>query len=302
MDKAVATPPRGASPLHTLEPMTESATQTMMRALNRSAEDIWVRLHQQWPDLSIDVLPEVGSTNSALMDVARLGQLGSPRVMLTAEQTHGRGRLGKQWQTRVGDAITLSIALPWPHPRPLAGLSLATGVAVVHGLLATPDIDAQAFTPRIKWPNDIWVSDHKLAGILVEVCGQGEQRCVVIGVGINLVPPEGDHARSHNGVAPTGLNAYMPDRLKPQASAVATACVVHVAAMLQRFETSGFAAFQSDFDVLDALRGRLLHLSDGNRGTGAGVDSQGGLQLHSESGALQIIISQEVSVRPCLPS
>ena len=280
--------------------MADTPTQTMMRALNSAAETIWLRTHQQWPSVSIDVVPDIASTNTALMDVARTGQLLGPRVMLAASQTAGRGRLGKPWQTSVGDALTFSMALPWPSPYPLAGLSLATGVTITKALLATPEVDRQRFRPRIKWPNDIWVDDQKLAGILVEVCGQDQQRCVVIGVGINLVAPTG--VLSHNGVAPTGLAAYAQAHTPPSASDVVSNCVAALAAMTADFVQQGFAAFAESFDALDALKGRALHLSDGSQGLGLGVDSQGGLRIKSKSGDVLTIISQEVSVRPCVSS
>ena len=270
----------------------------MMRALNQGAEDIWLRTHQQWPDINIDVVAHIGSTNTALMDVARAGQLTHTRVMLAAEQTQGRGRLGKPWLTRVGDALTFSIALPWPASLPLAGLSLATGVAITRALEATPHTNTDRFTPRIKWPNDIWVNDQKLAGILVEVCGQAQQRCVVIGVGVNLYPPTG--VLSHSGVAPTGLANYMGDGVPPDASAVVSNCVVQLVNMLRQFKRNGFETFAAEFDALDALKGRALHLSDGSQGTALGVDAEGGLRLQGASGAVQTIISQEVSVRPCV--
>jgi BirA family biotin operon repressor/biotin-[acetyl-CoA-carboxylase] ligase len=177
-------------------------------------------------------------------------------------------------------------------------LSLATGVAITRALEATPHTNTDRFTPRIKWPNDIWVNDQKLAGILVEVCGQAQQRCVVIGVGVNLYPPTG--VLSHSGVAPTGLVNYMGDGVPPDASAVVSNCVVQLVNMLRQFKRNGFETFAAEFDALDALKGRALHLSDGSQGTALGVDAEGGLRLQGASGAVQTIISQEVSVRPCV--
>lgn len=279
--------------------MADSPTQAMMRALNSAAEAIWLRTHQQWPNVSIDVVPEVGSTNTALMDAARSAGLSAPRVMLTASQTAGRGRLGKPWQTRAGDALTFSVALPWPGSLPLLGLSLATGVAIAQTLRATTGLKA-GVAPSIKWPNDIWINDHKLAGILVEVCGQDAQRCVVLGVGINITPPQG--VQSHNGVAPTGLAQHLQANKALNISEVVASCVAALATMLDQFAHQGFAPFAQSFEALDALKGRALHLSDGTQGIGVGVDSHGGLRLRSDTGDIQTIISQEVSVRLCVSS
>jgi BirA family biotin operon repressor/biotin-[acetyl-CoA-carboxylase] ligase len=92
----------------------------------------------------------------------------------------------------------------------------------------------------------------------------------------------------------------MGDGVPPDASAVVSNCVVQLVNMLRQFKRNGFETFAAEFDALDALKGRALHLSDGSQGTALGVDAEGGLRLQGASGGLQTIISQEVSVRPCV--
>ena len=94
-------------------------------------------------------------------------------VVVADQQTAGRGRLGRRWETPPGSALLASFVLP---ARALA--SLAAGVAAA---------EACGERVRLKWPNDLLLDGRKLAGILVERRGE---RCLV-GIGINLswAPP-----------------------------------------------------------------------------------------------------------------
>jgi hypothetical protein len=144
----------------------------LLRSLQEAAT-----LH--WPGLGVEWLPEIDSTNSELMRRLRQGQL-APTLLLADVQSAGRGRMGRQWHSLAGDALTFSLALPFA-PMRWQGLSLAVGVAVAQGLHA--DV-------RLKWPNDLFLHGGKLGGILVETSLQaGHIPHVVVGVGINLQAP-----------------------------------------------------------------------------------------------------------------
>jgi hypothetical protein len=118
------------------------------------------------PGFTVEAVAEIDSTNTELMRRARAGLI--PPVLLVAErQTAGRGRLGRPWQSaqQGGDdaaSLTFSLGLPLA-PRDWSGLSLAVGVSVAESL--DPSGDAKV---ALKWPNDLWVDDRKLAGILIE--------------------------------------------------------------------------------------------------------------------------------------
>ncbi|MCK7493397.1 MAG: hypothetical protein MZW92_19855 [Comamonadaceae bacterium] len=84
---------------------------------------------------------------------------------------------------RAGQSLTFSLALPLA-PADWSGLSLAVGVSLADSL--HPQV-------RLKWPNDLWLDQRKLGGILVETASHGDgqlQRTVVIGVGINIARPD----------------------------------------------------------------------------------------------------------------
>src|SRR5262245_26951311 len=126
------------------------------------AEAIWEAVQAILPGFTVEVLPEIDSTNTELMRRGREGR--SEPVLLVAErQTAGRGRLGRGWQSAAGDSLTFSLGLPLA-PADWAGLSLAVGASVAEAL--HPAI-------RLKWPNDLWLDDRKLGGILIETASFG---------------------------------------------------------------------------------------------------------------------------------
>jgi BirA family biotin operon repressor/biotin-[acetyl-CoA-carboxylase] ligase len=243
------------------------------------AEWIWEQVYPLLPDFTVEVLPEIDSSNSELMRRARSGQ--HEATLLVAErQTAGRGRMGRVWQSQPGDSLTFSLGLPLA-PKDWSGLSLAVGLSLAENL--HPDI-------RLKWPNDLWLEDRKLGGILVEAATMGGRSHVVVGVGLNIQaqPAPGLHT------APAALTERLPQT--SAADALARVAQPLVQALLN-FEANGFAPLQSRFELRDALKGRQVHTSDGQEGLALGVSASGGLRLQTTLG-VQDIHSAEISVRP----
>ena len=241
-------------------------------------------------DFSAEVVAEIDSTNSELMRRARSGRHG-PALLVAEHQTAGRGRLGRSWLSDMPDAgkgaapghaasLTFSLALALA-PSDWSGMSLAVGVSVARSL--HPGL-------RLKWPNDIWLDERKLAGILIETAVFGERRIAVVGVGINIRP------RSAQGLStpPAWLQERLPEI---EAPAVLLRVVPALVQALLLFQEQGFAAFQAAFEARDALRSRPVVLSDGTQGTACGVDPAGALLVHTPAG-MKAITSAEVSVRP----
>ena len=251
------------------------------------SEDIWEAVAPMLPGFTVEVLPEIDSTNSELMRRARAGRL-EPVLLVTEQQTAGRGRLGRQWVSGASSscrepmALTFSLGLSLA-PADWSGLSLAVGLSVAQSLHA--DI-------RLKWPNDLWWHDRKLAGILIETANSGQvsvSRYVVIGVGVNIHTPDA-HGLS---TAPVGLAEILPGVDAPHALARLVAPLVHT---VQSFEARGFAPFQASFNDRDALAQVAVTLSDGMQGTAQGVDATGALRVLTSQG-VQRVTSSEVSVR-----
>lgn len=245
------------------------------------AEAIWDAVAPTLPGFTVEVLPQVDSTNTELMRRARAGRL-EPVLLVAEAQTAGRGRLGRLWDsgTQPGDVLTFSLGLPL-QMADWSGLSLAVGLSVVQSL--HPDL-------RLKWPNDVWLADRKLAGILIETTQIDVARYAVIGVGINITPRDGTGLAT----APAWLQELDPGFTAPLALQRVVASLV---GDVQRFEARGWGPFQPAYATRDALAGREVTLSDGSSGQARGVDGSGALLVHTAAG-LKKISSAEVSVRP----
>ena len=247
------------------------------------AEAVWEAVAPLLPGFTVEVLPQVDSTNTELMRRAR-GVQGEPVLLVAEQQTAGRGRLGRGWQSAAGASLTFSLGLPLA-PADWSGLSLAVGVSVAQSL--HPAI-------RLKWPNDLWLDERKLGGILIETASFGEagtgERYAVIGIGLNIAPPPAEGLST----APAALRELLPHAEAPDVlQRVALPLVTDVL----RFAQDGFAPLRARFEARDALRGRAVTLSDGTAGVAQGVSASGSLLVHTAAG-LQAVSSSEVSVRP----
>ena len=273
------------------------------------AEALWEAVVPQLPGFSVEVLPSIDSTNTELMRRARAG-LCDPTLLVAEQQTAGRGRLGRVWQSDVGASLMMSLGLPLA-PADWSGLSLAVGVSVAESLqpVLPPAGEGQPRRVGLKWPNDLWTTgDRKLGGILVEtasfVAPQGSSampagsgpRYVVVGIGINVLPRNGDGM----SMPPASLQDVEPGLTAPEALRRIVPALV---AMLQSFEGYGFSPMQARFAQRDILQGRAVTLSDGQAGTAHGVGEDGALLVQTANG-MQAITSSEISVRPspALPS
>ena len=244
------------------------------------AEAIWEAVAPQLPGFSVEILPQIDSTNTELMRRVRAG-LTDPVLLVAESQTAGRGRMGRDWRSTPGASLTFSIGLTLA-PADWSGLSLAVGLSLATSL--HPDIG-------LKWPNDLWWQERKLAGILIETAAVGAARQAVIGVGVNLAPP-GDADGLRTPAA--GLQELLP---AIDAGAALLRLVEPLVRTLKTFEAKGFSPFVAGYRERDVLHGREVVLSDGAQGAARGVDAGGALLVHTAAG-LQRVTSSDVSVRP----
>jgi BirA family biotin operon repressor/biotin-[acetyl-CoA-carboxylase] ligase len=295
------------------------------RHLHWGAEALWSELGTLLPGLSVEVVASADSTNSRLLERARLssgrrnapvttpGQLDSghapwgtptplgrrnddtqPCLLVAEQQTGGRGRLGRVWQSSAGMSLTFSLGLAL-NPPSWSGLSLAVGVALAQAL---DPVDAAA-PARIglKWPNDLWLLDapgrgRKLGGVLIETMAVGEHRMTVIGVGLNIRPQPAT-AELSSGFA--CLQEMRADISAPQALHVVA---LPLARALKQFERDGFAPFVEPYRTRDLLLGQGVTTTFPGvpEGVAEGVDDNGALCVRA--GTVHALVSGEVSVRP----
>jgi BirA family biotin operon repressor/biotin-[acetyl-CoA-carboxylase] ligase len=273
------------------------------RTLAWDAEGLWRRLSPLLPDLSVEVLAKTDSTNNQILqrlrgasgggttpDGTRLpGRRASdtqPCLLVAEQQTAGRGRMGRAWQSGAGASLTFTLSLPL-NPPSWSGLSLAVGVSLAESLdpLAGPDTSPRV---RLKWPNDLWFEERKLGGVLIETLTVGDQRMVVIGIGINVQSMElGAVSTGYASVSEFDPMATVPGVLHRIAMPLVVA--------LRVFERDGFASFRERYEQRDVLLGRQVR-GGAIEGQALGVDDSGALLVQTPDG-LQPIVSHEVSVR-----
>ena len=126
------------------------------------------------------------STNSEVR--RHLDELDNLSVTAAVEQTAGRGRGGHRWASEPGENLTFSVLFRFGSPE-LAELDVKDALLITQAVtVALVDFfESEGLSPRIKWPNDIWIGDRKICGILIEnTVDGGKISASIAGIGINL--------------------------------------------------------------------------------------------------------------------
>jgi BirA family biotin operon repressor/biotin-[acetyl-CoA-carboxylase] ligase len=207
-------------------------------------------------------LRRTDSTNERARELA---SAGAPHgaLVTAAEQTAGRGRQGRTWTAPPDRALLLSLLLRVEQP---ALVPLAAGVA------AAETVGDHA---RIKWPNDVLVEGHKVAGILVE--GRPQEGWAVLGIGLNVAirpddfPPELRDSAGTLGREPTELEPTLHRLLDA----------------LERWLEADQDTVIAAWRARDALEGRRIEWAEG-AGKAVGIDDAGRLLVGTSSGTVAL--------------
>ena len=240
----------------------------------------------------LDVFQSIDSTNKYLRE--RAGDPDYFRSAVFAEsQTLGRGRRGKTWVSPFGANIYLSILWDFElGAESLGGLSLAIGVAVRRALL-TIGLDGV----QLKWPNDIYIGQKKLGGILLEMVGDPAGHCsVVVGVGINVSMSSASAAEIDQDW--TDINTKLAEPCSR--NQLASALVGNIFDLLHDFQEVGFTQYRDEWQLADAFKGLQATVStprEAISGTVLGVDAGGALEMRLVNGETQRFIGGELSLR-----
>ena len=224
----------------------------------------------------------VGETRST-QDLLRDSGHPHGAVAVAEHQTHGRGRSGRRWDDTPSTALLFSIVLRPPATAPLPQLSLVVGLAVARAIEQETRLEAM-----VKWPNDVLVRGHKVAGILLEASGAE----VVGGVGINVNQEKPD-LPSVTRVAATSLRLATGRRFD---RGVLLASVL--SELEQRYAewlAEGLASFAEELEQRNALRGRRVRVA-GRSGTAASIAFDGRLEIVLDRGDAVLVESGEVEL------
>jgi BirA family biotin operon repressor/biotin-[acetyl-CoA-carboxylase] ligase len=194
-------------------------------------------------------LDRTGSTNDAGRALAAAGA-PSGTLVLAEEQTAGRGRQGRTWVAPRGRALTLSVVVR-ADPAALALLPLAAAVAVCEACERVAAVRC-----AVKWPNDVWTDERKVAGILVEA--RPQEGWAVLGIGLNVDTSEAELAEELRATA-TSLRIAAGDEIGRDRA---------LAALLDRLASrlaAGRESLLTAFRERDALHGRKIAWASGER-------------------------------------
>ena len=238
---------------------------------------------------SVAVLPVIDSTNQYLLD--RLTGLQSGDACVAEYQQAGRGRRGRKWISPFG--ANLYISMYW---RLEQGPAAAIGLSLVIGIVMTEVLrDLGADQVRVKWPNDLYLQDRKLAGILVELTGKtGDAAQIVIGAGVNLAMRNAQAGDINQGWINLQEAGVRIDR-----NILAARLITELRSALHCFEQEGLAPFLPRWEVLDNFINRPVKLIIGEKeifGISRGIDAQGALLLEQD-GVVKPWVGGEISLR-----
>ncbi|MES2677764.1 MAG: biotin--[acetyl-CoA-carboxylase] ligase [Pseudomonadota bacterium] len=138
---------------------------------------MFIRSYHQ--NFSIDHYPELISTNSLALELAKSYQINSNHIILADQQTNGRGRMDRNWVSPLGNLYFSLVLKTQKSATEISELSFLTAVALG---LALDEFSEDNKKINYKWPNDILVDDKKVAGILLEK----DADFVILGVGVNI--------------------------------------------------------------------------------------------------------------------
>jgi BirA family transcriptional regulator, biotin operon repressor / biotin---[acetyl-CoA-carboxylase] ligase len=224
-------------------------------------------------------LAKTPSTNSWAKDHA--AQLQHGDVVFTQQQTAGRGQGDRVWHSPPG-VLTASFILDdiammhWP------AVSLASGLAVIYAIedLMPPCQNML----RLKWPNDVWCQQRKLAGILAE--GQGQR--VMVGIGCNR---QVDFTEWESEIQPISLHhlaAVVPSELLLLERF--RHYLLEVAGLVTALSPIGLSALLPELRRRDALSGQAVQINLPSQhwsGTALGIDEQGRYQIQGTNGEVR---------------
>jgi len=147
----------------------------------------------------------------------------------------------------------------------------------------------------LKWPNDVWVDQRKLAGILVEVVADRRHCNALIGIGLNLDLP----ATAAAAIDQPWIDLKQLLDPPPARKLLIAALLRQLHADLSRFDASGLESFHADWRRADALAGRAIWLLEAGGPTAAhalGIDAIGRLVV-DVGGQQRKLSAGEISIR-----
>jgi BirA family transcriptional regulator, biotin operon repressor / biotin---[acetyl-CoA-carboxylase] ligase len=232
------------------------------------------------------------STNAQARSLAAAGAVEG--TLLVAEyQEKGKGRLNRQWQSPSGKNLLFSLILrpDWPPQQAFYGTVLAS-VSLCRTVQEFAGVEA-----GIKWPNDLYTGDKKLAGILTEFATDPDRiEYMIVGIGINCnwapprPPPGGQPATSL--LKETG---HKISRLQ-----LLTQFLKNAEVLYEKANIGGVGLLREEWNRYSLVNNRRVMISNNQKtwtGVGQGIDDLGALILRLDDGRQEKFLSGDVHLR-----
>ena len=261
-------------------------------------DEIRKQLSEAAQGLRLEVYPEVTSTNTMLKQEAVQGE-PEGKVILAERQTAGKGRLGRRFFSPENTGLYMSLLLR-PELAPQESLLLTTAAAVA----AAKAIESVTGEPAaIKWVNDIYCRGKKAVGILTEGGMQTDSRRLayaIVGIGINLWPPEGGFPEELRGIA----GSVFPE--KPMRARLReTMAALVLSELMQIYPVLTQRKFMQEYRSRSMVIGRQVRLQTAEHTLSVDsplvkvldIDDDAQLVIQDSDGQIRRVSSGEVSVK-----
>ena len=236
----------------------------------------------------------VTSTNTVLKELAKKGEK-TGYVLIAEEQTNGKGRLGRSFYSPSETGIYMSVIL---RPEITAENSLfITAAAAVAVSRAVEKVSNGAVTPGIKWVNDIFVNNKKVCGILTEASingANGKLNFAVLGIGVNIYPPENDFPQDIKNIAAPVFSANQDKNLRNK---LAAEILRELKNLPENFMSDRILSEYRNRSMLVGKKVCAICGDNKQPCTVLDIDNKARLVVRFENGVIKALSSGEVSIR-----
>ena len=226
----------------------------------------------------------IDSTNSYL---ASTKYSAKPQICITREQTKGKGQHGRNWASQKDGSIIFSMRKSFNEGMNLNGLSLIAGMAIIKSIEA----ECQLSGLKIKWPNDIYYGDKKLAGILMENTHYKSNQLVLVGVGINY------QLVDTNEIDEPWVDLSRILNKLPNFQQLTAKIINNILFFLEDFQINGLSNLLSEWHHYDMLKGVRIKFRESNielQGQIDGITHQGALKVLTKDGVKELYSSMHI--------
>ena len=226
----------------------------------------------------------IDSTNSYL---ASTKYSIKPQICISREQTKGKGQHGRNWVSQKDGSIIFSMRKSFNEGMNLNGLSLIAGMAIIKSIEA----ECQLSGLKIKWPNDIYYGDKKLAGILMENTHYKSNQLVLVGVGINY------QLVDTNEIDEPWVDLSRILNKLPNFQQLTAKIINNILFFLEDFQINGLSNLLSEWHHYDMLKGVRIKFRESNielQGQIDGITHQGALKVLTKDGVKELYSSMHI--------